>query len=433
MKKSSDKMTFKIKRKPQKKEKDSNSSKDSLELEMKSYRQNHKSQKKIGEGEEIKFFFNDLPMSKRLATASNKNKLSNLNSQREKDEFDFKEILLNYVSQSKRTNEKKTHKKEKDSVIFSKPNEILTLNGEDNITNKEEFSSPIIESNSESSNNNSLSESSSDKVTEKEEKNKNINIKKEKNENNAESSGNIKKTILKKNKKDKKEDKNNINKNRDIKEIKKDKKEKKEKKVKILSDRKIQKVESNINSNNNKLSYSNKIINSNRNTYTTATNTFKTQNTLNSSFKSLQINLKKFNYDYLNLNDLPIQKKLLIKNKIISEKKMINNEENEIRNNIKLIKNENNPFDKIKNLDISLDKEKSYIIYFRNIINLQNQKNYYMKMPKIVNNESNYTQMNFYPSQRYFYYPDEFYLDKSNDLHSKTHISTIFKKLRKKQ
>ena len=94
----SDRKTFKLNKNPKrnKKDNDSNSSRESLEMEIRSYKQNKKiSQKKTGEGEEIKFFFNDLPMSKRLATASNKNKLSYLNSQREKDEFDFKEILLN--------------------------------------------------------------------------------------------------------------------------------------------------------------------------------------------------------------------------------------------------------------------------------------------------------------------------------------------------
>ena len=43
-----------------KKENDSNSSRESLEMEIRSYKQNKKiSQKKTGEGEEIKFFLGD--------------------------------------------------------------------------------------------------------------------------------------------------------------------------------------------------------------------------------------------------------------------------------------------------------------------------------------------------------------------------------------
>ena len=430
MKNASDKQTFKLKKRLKKKDKDSNSSKDSLELEMKSYRQNKKSQKKTAEGEEIKFFFNDLPIYKKASTLSNRR--LNLNISKKKGEFDFKEILINYVNQTGRTNDQKSIKKEKDSIIFSKSKEILTLNGEDNETNKEEFSSPIIESNSESPVSESLS---SDKNIGKEEKIKKIKIKEKinkkiiKNNNNIENNetdyNKKQKTILKKSKIVEK--KNYIN-NNDNKE-KKDKKDKKDKKVTILSDKKLKKSDSCINSNYNKLSNSYKIINSNKNTFTTATNTFKTQNTLNSSFKSLQANLKKYNYDYLNSSDLSLQKKLLIQNRIISGKKIINNEEEKI--NIKLIKNERNPFNKIKNIDISLDTEKSYSNYFRYIINLQNQKNNYKKITNNNNldNESKNTQQSY---SRYFYYPEKYYIDKNSNLHSKIHISNIFSKLRKK-
>ena len=59
----------------------------------------------------------------------------------------------------------------------------------------------------------------------------------------------------------------------------------------------------------NKIANSNKIIISNKNTFTTTTNTLHTQNTQDSSFKSLQIDAKKYNYDYLNLSDLSLKKK----------------------------------------------------------------------------------------------------------------------------
>ena len=83
-------------------------------------------------------------------------------------------------------------------------------------------------------------------------------------------------------------------------------------------------------------------------------------------------------------------------------------------------------------------------IYSISILNFNSEIGFFVKRPEFPS----YISENFsrqitkfisknylskHPSQRYFYYPDEFYLDKSNDLHSKTHISTIFKKLRKKQ
>ena len=143
MKDEPDKQAFKFKKKQKKrkKEKESNSSRDSLELTIESYKNNNKiTQKETEEGEKIKFFFNELPTNKinRYATASNR-KFQKLNLQKEKEEFDFREILLNYVNQTGRTNENKSHKKERNSVIYTKPNAVLTLNG-DSETNKNEFS-----------------------------------------------------------------------------------------------------------------------------------------------------------------------------------------------------------------------------------------------------------------------------------------------------
>ena len=191
MKDESDKQTFKLKKNPKKrkKEKDSNSSRDSLELTIESYKNNNKiTQKETEEGEKIKFFFNELPTNKnnRFATASNKKfQKLNINLQKEKEEFDFREILLNYVNQTGRTNENKSHKKERNSVIYTKPNAVLTLNG-DSETNKNEFSNPISESSSEYiSDSKSLSNSSTDKKTEKmEDLHKKLNENNEKNKNN---------------------------------------------------------------------------------------------------------------------------------------------------------------------------------------------------------------------------------------------------------
>jgi hypothetical protein len=407
MKNISDKETIKYKKnkKKRKKEKDSNSSKDSLELTIKTYQENNKiSQKKMGEGEKIKFFFNEFPINNKTkcATASNRKfQKLNINFRKEREEFDFREILLNYVNQTGRTNEKKLNKKERNSVIYTKPNAILTLNG-DSDTNKDEFSQQISESSSESD--------------EKTEKMKNIHKKFFEDKNNKKNGNNNSKIVIFKN-----ETKN-------IEKIKK---------IKEITDNGIKKLinsEKNIKK-TNKITNSNKIIISNKNTFTTTTNTLHTQNTQDSSFKSLQIDAKKYNYDYLNLSDLSLQKKLKIQNRLNSGKKILEKEKS--NKYIEFKTDEENMFDKIKNINISLDVEKSYCNYFKHIINLQKQKNNYKetknKEINEVNKDNNHKTSNvIHENKRYYYYPDEYYLDKKSDLHSKSHISNFFEKFRKK-
>ncbi len=395
MKNKSDKETFKFRKnnKKRKKEKDSNSSRDSLELTIKSYQENSKiNHKDIGNGENIKFLFNEFPVNK---NKTNKNqKLNSNEKEKEKEEFDFSKLLLNYVNQTGRTKEKKSNKNEMGSIIYTKKNEVLTLNGENNDSNNnDEFSNRISKL--------SISETNS-KKTEKE-KIKKIKEKKN-NENKIKNFFNTKTLINKK---------ANLKNNQD--------KLNQVKQVMILSDKKMKNseknVESVINSNYNKLTNSNKIIFSNKNTFTTTTNT------QDSSFKSLQYDFKKKNYDYLNFSEISLKKRLILQNKIFSGKK---NFKKEAVDN----KKEENVFDKIRNLNISLEVEKSYCNYFSKIINLQKQK---IDCQKKSNKDgkslhSNNSQIN----KRYFYYPDKYYIDKNSNLHSKYHVSNLFDKLRKK-
>ena len=395
MKNKSDKETFKFRKnnKKRRKEKDSNSSRDSLELTIKSYQENSKiNHKDIGNGENIKFLFNEFPVNK---NKTNKNqKLNSNEKEKEKEEFDFSKLLLNYVNQTGRTKEKKSNKNEMGSIIYTKKNEVLTLNGENNgSNNNDEFSNRISKL--------SISETNS-KKTEKE-KIKKIKEKKN-NENKIKNFFNTKTLINKK---------ANLKNNQD--------KLNQVKQVMILNDKKMKNseknVESVINSNYNKLTNSNKIIVSNKNTFTTATNT------QDSSFKSLQYDFKKKNYDYLNFSEISLKKRLILQNKIFSGKKNLKKEE--IDN-----KKEENVFDKIRNLNISLEVEKSYCNYFSKIINLQKQK---IDCQKKSNKDgkslhSNNSQIN----KRYFYYPDKYYIDKNSNLHSKYHVSNLFDKLRNK-
>ena len=421
MKKKSDKQTFKMKKnnKKRKKEKDSNSSRDSLELTIKSYQENSKiNHKDMGNGENIKFLFNEFPVNKNKIS-NNKNQKFTSNGQKEKEEFDFSKLLLNYVNQTGRTNEKKSKNDEIGSIIYTKKNEVLTLNGENNNSNNnDEFSNQISKS--------SISETNSNKRTQKEEINKKIKEKKNKqeikinkkinNENQIKNLFNTKTLINKK---------VNIKNNKEnIKPIKH---------VMILSDKKMRgsekNVESVINSNYNKFTNSNKIIVSNKNTFTTATNT------QDSSFKSLQYDFKKKNYDYLNFSEISLKKRLILQNKIFSGKKNLRKEEIDNKNKNKE-KQEENLFDKIRNLNISLEVEKSYSNYFSKIINLQRQKMASQKQTNKIQKNSNKDGKSLHSNsqinKRYFYYPDKYYIDKNSNLHSKYHVSNLFDKLRNK-
>lgn len=84
---------------------------------------------------------------------------------------------------------------------------------------------------------------------------------------------------------------------------------------------------------------------------------------------------------------------------------------------------------KLKHLNISLDKEKSYFYYFRNFSNLKEQaNNYTQKSSDNLNNNNDEEGDSNYNEQ--FFYPNEFYISKKNSLHIKTHISNLFDKLR---
>ena len=126
-------------------------------------------------------------------------------------------------------------------------------------------------------------------------------------------------------------------------------------------------------------------------------------------------------------NDLSLQKKLLIKNRSNSVKK-IESFKDESKGNSINDKTEIMIY-KLKHLNISLDKEKSYFYYFRNFSNLKEQANdYTQKSSDNLNNNNDEEGDSNYNEQ--FFYPNEFYISKKNSLHIKTHISNLFDKLR---
>ena len=84
---------------------------------------------------------------------------------------------------------------------------------------------------------------------------------------------------------------------------------------------------------------------------------------------------------------------------------------------------------KLKHLNISLELEKTYSYYFKYLTKLQNQKNQYKN--NASNSFKNYSNKNITDNiDNDFFYPDEYYINKNNNLHNKTHVSKLFDKLR---
>ena len=122
-----------------------------------------------------------------------------------------------------------------------------------------------------------------------------------------------------------------------------------------------------------------------------------------------------------------------------------------------------NTINKLKNLNMSLKNEKKYSLFFKNIKKEEKDENTNIAVSSnnLTNNTTNYCSNNsnnmFINSKNYnykrsrnkknstksnscctkssndyFYYPNVFYINEINTLHTKTHVSDFFTKLRKK-
>ena len=450
-----DSVTYKMKKKKKNNRKDniSNSSRDSLEKEILSYGSNIISKAGSSKGEEIKFNFN-LPFSQatdkksKSLFSSNTIRKSKLNENEEKDEknvCNFKDILINYMNspqvKSKKLNEDKEDRRK--SIIYEKPDVVLTLNGDDseNDENNSEKSDKNNDSDSNSNSNSNSSNSDSFNLNNAQGKIYSKKSESSKDKNNLDNSKESTSFKFDMNKyKDSShnsdiEDKNSNSGNNIIFEKynnENDNDNEKEYNKMILNE--LKKIQNSEKNNNNKESYYNsrqlKNAYTNTNSFTTTTNTHntqKTQKTNNSSFQSIKLNNKKIKYNYLCWNDLSLQKKLLIKNRSNSVKRIEpiidENKENLFNDKTELM------IYKLKHLNISLDKEKSYFYYFRHFTNLKEQiNNYTQKSSDNINNNDDEEGNSHYNES--FYYPNEFYISKKNSLHLKTHISNLFNKLR---
>ena len=477
----SDRKTFKLKKNQKKeKDKDSNSSRESLEMEIKSYKKDKNiSEKKIGEGEEIKFFFNEPPTAKKNNVS--KFKLSPISSIKtsphstfnllnENNESNFKDILLHYVKSPKNQTKMKKEEKEdrRSSVIFGNPQTVLTLNGDESLNGSEikeqkgnndkessksksdSDSSSIYESNSRSKEE-SFTEEKSSKISGKiEEKNlNNLKVSKEtsykinnsKYDDSMEKYSNSNHTKKINDSEDEDNEKNEIS---NSPQIKIEKQENENNNIMQNKDmiKKLASIESNVQKSNKdscfnsyKNSHKMKSLNSNALTTTTNTNTntHNYQISHNSSNYSLKNNSNKKESNYLYLNDLSFKNQIIIKNRSSSNKSIISIKDLPKED---YIKDENTSIMlyKLKNLNISLDIEKSYCEHFKYLANLQSQKSHYKNINSNQNISDSHNQskkINESNVDSNFYYPDEYYINKTNSLHKKAHVSNFFDKLRK--
>ena len=172
----------------------------------------------------------------------------------------------------------------------------------------------------------------------------------------------------------------------------------------------------NITSNNTeKLSenYENNKINENKNN-DISKNSMKNNSKHNSNMK----------YNYL--NDLSPNRKFIINIKLKEKHK---NEKNTNPNS-----SESDAFEKLRDINISLDNEKSLSSYFKIISKENTVKNLLNNNSRNRNNSSKYTQDITIHSTNSncdsFFYPNVYYINDKSNLHTKNHVSMLFSNLK---
>ena len=139
--------------------------------------------------------------------------------------------------------------------------------------------------------------------------------------------------------------------------------------------------------------------------------------------------IKNFIFDNHNIKQrCQLRKKVLIG--LNKNKSVINISNKKYKNNSHL-----EMIQKLKNKSVSLDQEKEYLGYFKDILNQSKHKknNDYNKInntsrSKSSHNFDNSTSNNTYREQ--FYYPNVSYLNYDENLHKKIHVSHLFSKLK---
>ena len=148
------------------------------------------------------------------------------------------------------------------------------------------------------------------------------------------------------------------------------------------------------------------------------------KNSMNSNSK------QNSNMKYKYLNDLSPNRKFIINIKV-KEKYKNDKNNKEIEKNSNKNSTESDPFDKLRDINISLDNEKSLSSYFKRI----NKENKVINNnSRNRNNSSKYTQEMTVQSTNSnydnFYYPNVYYINNKNNMHTKTHVSMLFSNLK---
>ena len=141
-------------------------------------------------------------------------------------------------------------------------------------------------------------------------------------------------------------------------------------------------------------------------------------------------------YDYL--NGLSPNRKFIINLKLNNQNKEKNKTEKKNNNEsaeIKSIKNsEIDVFDKLRDLNFSLDNEKSLSSYFKRIKIENAIKKEVKEMGRNKNgNSTKYSEMTIQSTNSNYdnlFYPNAYYISEDNHLHSKTHVSMFFTNLK---
>lgn len=122
-----------------------------------------------------------------------------------------------------------------------------------------------------------------------------------------------------------------------------------------------------------------------------------------------------------------------------------NSKSPEINQNSEIITADSDISNKLRNITVSLDNEKTYTCFLKkfnkdkasnntykernNILTLNNKLNTKSKRSTYSQEMTNGSINSNYES---IYYPDVYYINEDNNLHTKTHISMFFTKLKNK-
>ena len=170
-------------------------------------------------------------------------------------------------------------------------------------------------------------------------------------------------------------------------------------------------------------------------------NTITNEFSLNITSKDESFNLDKLDnlnesYSYIKnfiFDDHNIKQRCQLRKKFLvglnNKNTIINNNEPKNNNHLEMIQ-------KLKSKSISLDQEKEYLGYFKDILNQSKHKKY-IDSNKMYNNTSrSKSSINFDIStsnntyKEPFYYPNVSYLNGNENLHKKVHVSYLFSKLK---